>query len=155
MSASSKLHIFRDEGGDWQLEWRNPETGDIGEYIICATHAEAVATIPEFVRATVDGYAEVQWNGLPGAVIESETNPWIKGPDGIAIKFLPGFHNGLCGEGIHWGPGVLAPMDTDEGIQRCDACDLFPGDLEAAAAVARIYGPGFTVWFHGTNGAPA
>lgn len=97
-------------------------------------------------------YTETQWNGLPGALIESETNPWIKNPSGEAIKLLPGFLGGGCGESIHWTRGVLTSMDSDEGIQRCDACGIYPGDLEAAAAVAKIYGPGFTVWFHGTNG---
>jgi hypothetical protein len=31
-------------------------------------------------------------------------------------------------------------MDTDEGIQRCDAADVFEGDLDAALALARVVG---------------
>lgn len=107
---------------------------------------------------SADEHAETQWNGLPGAVIESETSPWITAPDGSVVSFLTSdlllTGGGGCMEDIHFIPGVLAPMDTDEGIQRCDACNIYPGDLEAAAAVAKIYGPGFTVWFHGTNGDP-
>ena len=51
-----------------------------------------------------------------------------------------------------WGilPGVLAPMDTIFGIQRCDECQIYPGDLAAARALADLLGPGVTVWFHGT-----
>lgn len=94
---------------------------------------------------------EVQWTGSETAVIESETNPWIKDPSGIPISFASADVTGPCGEAIHFIPGVLAPMDTDEGIQRCDQCELYPGDLEAARAVAETFGPGFTIWFHGIN----
>lgn len=99
-----------------------------------------------------DEYTETQWDGSEGAVFESETNPWVKDPSGVAISFTESNMLGPCGEMIHFIPGVLAPMDTDEGIQRCDACEIYPGDLEAARAVAKTFGPGFTVWFHGTNG---
>jgi len=41
-------------------------------------------------------------------------------------------------------------MDTIFGIQRCDECQIYPGDLAAARALADLLGPGVTVWFHGT-----
>jgi hypothetical protein len=37
-------------------------------------------------------------------------------------------------------PGVIESMDTDEGIQRCDECELYPGDCEAAQALASLVG---------------
>ena len=98
-------------------------------------------------------YAERQWTGSPTALIESETDPWIKDPSGVAVSFPPPWPGtaGPCGELGHFIPGVLAPMNTSEGVQRCDACDLYAGDLDAALAVAKTFGPGFTVWFHGTE----
>lgn len=36
--------------------------------------------------------------------------------------------------------GTLPAMDTPEGIQRCDECQVFPGDLEAAQALADMVG---------------
>lgn len=89
-----------------------------------------------------------QWTGQQDALIERDTDPWIEDPSGVVITFVgPGMVGG-CGDGGHVIDGVLAPMNTDEGIQRCDACDLYSGDLEAAAAIAADFGPGFTVWFH-------
>ena len=32
--------------------------------------------------------------------------------------------------------GAIAPMNDEYGIERCDACDVFAGDFEAAAALA-------------------
>ena len=37
--------------------------------------------------------------------------------------------------------GVIEAMDTPEGVQRCDECDLYPGDLEAAAALRDAFFP--------------
>jgi len=59
----------------------------------------------------------------------------------------------ICGPSEHEGcdtcgailPGVIEAMDSDEGIQRCDTCDLYAGDLEAAKALADHVGG--TVWF--------
>ncbi len=37
-------------------------------------------------------------------------------------------------------PGTLPAMDSPEGIQRCDECGVFEGDLEAAQALADTVG---------------
>jgi hypothetical protein len=31
-------------------------------------------------------------------------------------------------------------MDTAEGVQRCDICDIYDGDLSAAQALAALVG---------------
>lgn len=96
----------------------------------------------------------VQWDGSPDALIESETDPWVSDPTGLTVDLVVAGDGvlGECGELGHFLPGVLAPMNTDEGIERCDACATFDSDLDAARAVATSFGVGFTVWFHGTNG---
>lgn len=43
-------------------------------------------------------------------------------------------------------PGVAAPMNSPEGIQRCDECALYGGDLDAAVALA-LHVPGGRVMF--------
>lgn len=97
------------------------------------------------------------WNGETDALIHGHTNPWIRDPHGadvdLAERFghFPTATDSPCGECGPL-PGTLAPMDTHRGIQRCDACDLYPGDLDAAAALAASLGTGYTVWFHGTTG---
>ena len=101
-----------------------------------------------------------RWNGRPGALIHGHTNPWLRDPDGsdadLAARFgpTPTAADSPCGA---CGPlaGILAPMDTGHGIQRCDVCDLYPGDLEAAAALAAHLGSGHTVWFYGTLEPPS
>lgn len=99
-------------------------------------------------------YDEIEWNGSETAVIESETDPWIKDPSGVPISFIPPVPGelGPCGEYGHFIPGVLAPINTDEGIETCDSCQLYDSDLRAARALAETFGRGYTVWFHGTNG---
>ncbi|MER7798551.1 hypothetical protein [Microbacterium sp. NPDC096154] len=107
-------------------------------------------------RALADMEAEYgihRWDGAPGAVIESETNPWLRDEFGrdIDLSAVPATNPDGC-DTCRWGilPGVLAPMDTIFGIQRCDECQIYPGDLAAARALADLLGPGVTVWFHGT-----
>lgn len=50
------------------------------------------------------------------------------------------------------GSGVITGMDTPCGIQRCDFCDKFPGDLEAALDVAQRRGDHVEVWFMDGDG---
>ena len=80
--------------------------------------------------------------------IAAGTNPWIHDGSG-AVVTLETMSSVIAGEDCNCGPipGVLAPMDTDIGVQRCDECELYPGDLEAAAALARHLGDDHTVWF--------
>lgn len=129
----------------------------MGYEVVECSCSVATGTLCEGHRAMRDGeyadYAETQWDGSATAVVESESDPWVKDPTGIAVSFptpAPG-ERGACGELGHFIPGVIAPMNTAEGIERCDACGTFEGDLEAARAVAESLGPGYTVWFHGTN----
>jgi hypothetical protein len=64
-------------------------------------------------------------------------------PDGVLTV-------SLCGEDDHV-PGILYGCDTDHGIQRCDSCDWYDGDLGAAAALARRF-PGAVVRWLGDDG---
>lgn len=51
-------------------------------------------------------------------------------------------------------PGVLTAMNSEDGIERCDNCTLYEGDLEAARALADLIeltvpllAP-VSVWYH-------
>lgn len=77
-------------------------------------------------------------------IIAAETEPWLQRDNGEEIDLteydldtlLPQLND--C-DGCA-GTGVFAPVNTNHGINRCDQCQAFPGDLEAAAAVAQVIG---------------
>lgn len=105
-------------------------------------------------------YAVTQWNGSNTAVIEGETDPWLRDADGNDIdlaayreqEMLAGrLVMATCGSAHDVIDGVIAPINTDYGIETCDECQVYDSDLVAAAAVAAHIGPDITVWFHGTN----
>lgn len=106
---------------------------------------------------STDDCAETQWNGSAAAVIESETDPWIRDAAGNDVDLAALIKSGVlveredrCGDWtIH--PGVFAPVNTDYGVEMCDECDRFTCDLSATRALADALGTGYTVWFHGTN----
>lgn len=86
-----------------------------------------------------------------GVLIADGTNPWLEldgEPVDLTQPDLAPREQCPCEE---WAPvivpGVLEAMDDDYGVQRCDACDLYDGDLEAALALAKALGPEFTVHF--------
>lgn len=97
-------------------------------------------------------YAEVEWLGSESAVIESETNPWLQWPEGGPIDLTPyiGGPGPDCPDCGGLLSGVLN-MDSVFGIQRCDTCEKYPGDLDAAKALRDTYFPTATIWFSGTN----
>jgi hypothetical protein len=80
-------------------------------------------------------------------MIADGTNPWVE-VDGVPVDWVereplhPVNDCGLCGDFLD---GAIAAMDTNEGVQRCDECDLFEGDIEAAEALARLVG-GVVEW---------
>lgn len=94
---------------------------------------------------------------VPGDAIqmESETDPWIQYPDGTLVPLWPvisGLPTGACGN-CHG--GFFAPTNngpTYEGIERCDECCIYDGDLDAALALAGVVGKGATVWFEEDEG---
>lgn len=59
---------------------------------------------------------------------------------------VPEFPCDSCGDIL---PGVIEDMDTHEGIQRCDECSVYDGDLEAALALADHVGG--VVRFHAVH----
>ena len=80
-----------------------------------------------------------------------QTDPWLQYPDGSVVTtielHLAHMALGPCEE-CHG--GFFAPTGngpTEHGIERCDACDLYEGDMEAAVALAAVIGPEVTVWF--------
>lgn len=78
-----------------------------------------------------------------GVLIEDGTDPWIE-VDGVAVDWtaspLPRTPC-PCSEGFDViEPGVLDGMNTPHGVQRCDACRTYDGDLAAALALARRVG---------------
>lgn len=82
-------------------------------------------------------------------VIASDTNPWIV-VDGKPVDWMePGIQVAVrestdC-EDCGLIPGVIEAMDTPEGVQRCDTCQRYEGDLFAAQALADHVGG--EVWF--------
>ncbi len=111
---------------------------------------------PQFRRDAEDGVlntdtAAVQWTPeMTGVVIASETNPWLQvngEPVDLTGMMLEGNHDCDC----YQFSGAQLGMDSETGIQRCDTCLRFDGDLEAAAAVAEalteMTGKEHTVWF--------
>lgn len=101
---------------------------------------------------------DVPWFGSEHAEIGAESNPWLKDEDGESIDLTDLFNEPRiiiaggceqCGNGPV--PGVLPAMDTPYGIQRCDTCGIYEGDLQAARALRDELYPDATVWFYGTN----
>jgi len=96
------------------------------------------------------------------ARIYGHTNPWLRDKDGVDVNLLElvregdvlRTHDGAC---YACTPaivsGVLEAMDSPEGIQRCDNCELYDSDLAAAAALGQHLDQvlpqraPFTVWF--------
>lgn len=83
-------------------------------------------------------------------VMQDGTDPWLQHPDGTVValeKHLQALPAGECGD---CRGGFFAPTDngpTEQGIERCDACSMFPGDLDAAWALAGVIGRQVTVWY--------
>lgn len=86
--------------------------------------------------ATYDGH-------LPDSVlIDTGTNPWVE-VDGTPVDWTKSplaRTDCPCGEYRVILPGVLESMDTPDGIQRCDSCSTYDGDLAAALALAQLVG---------------
>ena len=86
--------------------------------------------------------------------IAAETNPWLQ-VDGHPVD-LTGIDNGAavdcdgCNDSGAYA-GIVLAMDSNDGIQMCDACGKFEGDLEAAQHAAEVLtkstGREHTVWF--------
>src|SRR4051812_24800105 len=82
------------------------------------------------------------WTPLNGVYIADDTDPWIE-VDGVPVTWprdgLSGAEGNDCaqcvGEPV---PGVLTRRNSEVGIQRCDTCLRFGGDLEAAKALAEL-----------------
>lgn len=97
---------------------------------------------------------EMRWNGEQNVRLASETNPWLRNDASGADVDL----QVMVDEGRVPVPltpdccysGIIPAMDTNEGIQRCDTCQVYDGDLEAAQALADRIG-GVSVWFTGTE----
>lgn len=92
-------------------------------------------------------YRAVRWDGVRVPIIESDTNPWIQGEDGMPFSFgadIDTFRELT--------PGVLVYHTQ---IQRDDTAEFSPeSDLHAAKIAAdlasRVIGREYTVWFYGT-----
>ncbi len=113
--------------------------GAVGAMLMVANQERSIARrAPRLVRqiGTYTGH-------LPADIcIADDTNPWIE-IDGSTVVWphpdlIPDAANeyeACAGAPL---PGVLAPMDSEIGIQRCDTCQVFDGDLPAALALAAL-----------------
>lgn len=92
----------------------------------------------------------VQYTGQPDAMLEDATDPWLQDEHGALIELEPVLATlppgPTCGEcrGGFFAPTINGP--TEEGIERCDECDVHEGDFDAALALAALI-PGATVWY--------
>lgn len=95
-----------------------------------------------------------QYTGQPGVMLADTTDPWLQRPDGAVVDLEPFtalLSPGPCGEDCS--AGIFAPTGngpTEQGIERCDQCATYEGDLDAALALAVIVAhvvPGVTVWY--------
>jgi len=92
-----------------------------------------------------------QYTGQEDAVLAPETDPWLQRDDGSIVelerlmKHLP--RGPVCGEcaGGWFAPTSNGP--TEQGIERCDECAVYPGDLDAALVLAGRLGPHVSVGF--------
>jgi hypothetical protein len=92
------------------------------------------------------------YDGTPIEVmIADRTNPWVE-VDGARVDWTervpwsrqPGNDCDSCWDSPV--AGTIPAMDTEHGIQRCDECQRFEGDLDAALALANLTGG--TVRYH-------
>jgi hypothetical protein len=112
-----------------------------------AGHAEGC------VNDEPDVLAAKQYTGtLPDAeTIADQSDPWLQYPWGSVVRvleFIEALPAGSCEEDCHG--GYFAPTSngpTGDGIERCDTCNVFEGDLDAALALAATIGPDITVWY--------
>lgn len=77
-----------------------------------------------------------------GTLIADGTNPWIE-VDGKPVDWTVVVGKGPCPCGENGDvalAGVLDGMDTADGVQRCDTCGTYEGDLDAALALAELVG---------------
>lgn len=79
----------------------------------------------------------------PWVLIEEDTDPWVE-VNGEPVDWTSSTLPRVpcpCGEnGEVVEPGVLDGMNSPHGVQRCDACSTYDGDLDAALALARRVG---------------
>lgn len=93
-----------------------------------------------------------KWEG-EDAVIEFETAPWLQIGDalvdvGLATKHWDVAEGNPCSTCA--GSKLLGALFPHNGyfcIERCDECELYPGDLHAARAVAARIGEHVAVWY--------
>ncbi|MCK0441121.1 hypothetical protein MUG78_17110 [Gordonia alkaliphila] len=84
----------------------------------------------------------------PEIVLALGTNPWLADNSGTIIDLtaVSGTRSSECGQCAPI-PGVVAPVDTEFGIQRCDECSIYAGDFEAAFALAQYLNPEYVVMY--------
>lgn len=90
----------------------------------------------------------VRWDGSDTMLLDDNTDPWLQVGDTVVnLFFLPSV-DGPCGEFDHVAIPGAVHMDGNgpNWIERCDGCDLFPGDLHAAQALADHLNTGAAVW---------
>lgn len=105
--------------------------------------------------------ADVQYTGQDDAVIAFATNCYLRDMedgDGCLAVGLGDWESAhaapvgdceACGHGLV--RGVLAPINDDFGIERCDMCAIYESDFAAAQALSVFLtlhtGVTYTIWF--------
>ena len=78
------------------------------------------------------------------------TDPWLQHPDGTVVDLMAHLARLPVGQCEECRGGLFAPTGngpTDQGVERCDACSQYVGDLHAATVLAELIGQGVSVWY--------
>lgn len=98
-----------------------------------------------------------KWRGEDDVTIAFGTDAWLETAGGIVLdltNYEPSTTSdcGTCGWGLL--AGIFAPVNDEFGIEACDECRRYPGDLDAARALADYLNE-LTGWIYTVHYYPA
>ena len=107
--------------------------------------------LDEFLVEEDEDEEPAQFDGSGSPMIGGDTDPWLENLDRQVVDVAPLLETfPQHGDCECDGTGLFAPTGngpTSQGIQRCDLCERFAGDLDAALALAEHAGKDVSVWF--------
>jgi len=99
--------------------------------------------------------APIQYTGQDDAIIAFGTDVWLLDARGADVDAAAALQEhaapaGNTCDGCRDCP-VVGAIAMEHGIERCDLCETFSSDFDAAEAVAKLVAPtgeSYTLWFH-------
>lgn len=101
-----------------------------------------------------DELEERRYLGEEDAVIAFGTDVWLRHPDGQDVDLFEWLElhedeQQMCPCGsLEIVAGAFAPVNSNFGIERCDAGEVFDSDFDAAIAVRNRVAPLASIWYH-------